>query len=64
MVPLRPQLIVKEHGNLSFPEGTGVRRRSGCGRARRIVAGRVFWDSVSAHLHFPDEHRAGMDFAT
>src|SRR6202140_4864608 len=43
MVPLRRQLIVKEHGNLSFPEGTAcadvlVARERGAS-----FAGRVFW---------------------
>ena len=56
MVPLRRQLIVKEHGNLSFPEGTACAEHHGCRQTRQNVAGRVFWELRSRwHLHLPDE---------
>ena len=39
MVPLRRALIVKEHGVLPYPEGHGLRRSAGRGRARRQAGG-------------------------
>ena len=48
MVPLRRQLIVKEHGNLAFPEGTACADVLVAGERGGSFAGRVFWDSVSA----------------
>jgi putative OPT family oligopeptide transporter len=43
MIPLRPQLIVKEHGNLSFPEGTACADVLVAGERGGSFAGRVFW---------------------
>lgn len=43
MIPLRPQLIVKEHGNLSFPEGTACSDVLVAGERGGSFAGRVFW---------------------
>src|SRR2546425_2552827 len=43
MVPLRRQLIVKEHGNLAFPEGTACADVLVGGERGGSFAGRVFW---------------------
>jgi putative OPT family oligopeptide transporter len=43
MIPLRRQLIVKEHGNLSFPEGTACADVLVAGERGGSFAGRVFW---------------------
>jgi putative OPT family oligopeptide transporter len=43
MVPLRRQLIVKEHGNLTFPEGTACGDVLVAGERGGSFAGRVFW---------------------
>ncbi len=43
MVPLRRQLIVKEHGNLTFPEGTACADVLVAGEKGGSFAGRVFW---------------------
>jgi putative OPT family oligopeptide transporter len=43
MIPLRPQLIVKEHGNLSFPEGTACADVLVAGERGGSFASRVFW---------------------
>src|ERR1700741_758028 len=43
MVPIRRQLIVKEHGNLSFPEGTACADVLVAGERGGALAGRVFW---------------------
>lgn len=43
MVPIRRQLIVKEHGNLSFPEGTACSDVLVAGERGGSFAGRVFW---------------------
>src|SRR5271167_428968 len=43
MIPLRRQLIVKEHGNLSFPEGTACADVLIAGEKGGSFAGRVFW---------------------
>jgi putative OPT family oligopeptide transporter len=43
MVPMRRQLIVKEHGNLSFPEGTACADVLVAGERGGSFAGRVFW---------------------
>lgn len=43
MVPLRRQLIVKEHGNLAFPEGTACGDVLVAGERGGSFAGRVFW---------------------
>ena len=43
MVPLRRQLIVREHGNLSFPEGTACADVLVAGERGGSFAGRVFW---------------------
>jgi putative OPT family oligopeptide transporter len=43
MIPLRRQLIVKEHGNLSFPEGTACGDVLVAGEKGGSFAGRVFW---------------------
>lgn len=43
MIPLRRQLIVKEHGNLSFPEGTACADVLVAGEKGGSFAGRVFW---------------------
>ncbi len=43
MIPLRRQLIVKEHGSLSFPEGTACADVLVAGERGGSFAGRVFW---------------------
>jgi putative OPT family oligopeptide transporter len=43
MIPLRRQLIVKEHGNLVFPEGTACADVLVAGERGGSFAGRVFW---------------------
>src|ERR1700689_3742992 len=43
MIPLRRQLIVKEHGNLTFPEGTAGADVLVAGERGGSFAGRVFW---------------------
>jgi putative OPT family oligopeptide transporter len=43
MVPIRRQLIVKEHGNLAFPEGTACADVLVAGERGGSFAGRVFW---------------------
>src|SRR5712672_1626820 len=43
MMPLRRQLIVKEHGNLLFPEGTACADVLVAGDRGGSFAGRVFW---------------------
>jgi putative OPT family oligopeptide transporter len=43
MVPIRRQLIVKEHGNLSFPEGSACADVLVAGERGGSFAGRVFW---------------------
>src|ERR1700677_2656945 len=43
MIPLRRQLIVKEHGNLTFPEGTACADVLVAGERGGAVAGRGFW---------------------
>jgi len=47
MVPLRRQLIVKEHGNLAFPEGTACADVLVAGERGGSFAGRVFWGAGS-----------------
>jgi len=43
MVPIRRQLIVKEHGNLTFPEGSACADVLVAGERGGSFAGRVFW---------------------
>ena len=43
MIPLRRQLIVKEHGNLTYPEGTACADVLVAGEKGGSFAGRVFW---------------------
>jgi putative OPT family oligopeptide transporter len=43
MIPLRRQLIVKEHGHLAFPEGTACADVLVAGEKGGSFAGRVFW---------------------
>ncbi len=43
MIPLRRQLIVKEHGNLLYPEGTACADVLVAGDRGGSFAGRVFW---------------------
>jgi len=43
MIPLRRQLIVKEHGALSFPEGTACADVLVAGERGGSFASRVFW---------------------
>ncbi len=43
MIPLRRQLIVKEHGNLLYPEGTACADVLVAGDKGGSFAGRVFW---------------------
>jgi putative OPT family oligopeptide transporter len=43
MVPIRRQLIVKEHGNLAFPEGTACADVLVAGERGGSFASRVFW---------------------
>jgi len=62
MVPLRRQLIVKEHGNLVFPEGTACADVLVAGERGGSFAGRVFWGlGPRRRLHLPDEHGASLD---
>jgi len=43
MIPLRRQLIIKEHGNLLYPEGTACADVLVAGEKGGSFAGRVFW---------------------
>src|SRR5438034_10507916 len=43
MIPLRRQLIVKEHGTLTYPEGTACADVLVAGDKGGSFAGRVFW---------------------
>jgi putative OPT family oligopeptide transporter len=43
MIPLRRQLIVKEHGNLTYPEGTACADVLIAGEKGGSFASRVFW---------------------
>src|SRR5258707_8935834 len=43
MIPLRRQLIVKEHGNLTYPEGTACADVLIAGDRGGSFASRVFW---------------------
>ena len=43
MIPLRRQLIVKEHGNLLYPEGTACADVLVAGDRGGSFASRVFW---------------------
>ncbi|HZU90586.1 MAG TPA: oligopeptide transporter, OPT family, partial [Stellaceae bacterium] len=43
MIPLRRQLIVKEHGNLAYPEGTACADVLVAGDRGGSFAGKVFW---------------------
>jgi len=43
MIPLRRYLIVKEHGNLTYPEGTACGDVLVAGERGGSFAGRVFW---------------------
>src|SRR5204862_5378702 len=43
MIPLRRQLIVKEHGTLTYPEGTACADVLIAGDRGGSFAGRVFW---------------------
>ena len=43
MIPLRRQLIVKEHGNLTYPEGAACADVLVAGEKGGSFAGRVFW---------------------
>ena len=43
MIPLRRQLIVKEHGNLTYPEGTACADVLLAGERGGSFASRVFW---------------------
>ncbi len=43
MIPLRRQLIVKEHGNLTYPEGAACADVLVAGDRGGSFAGRVFW---------------------
>ncbi|MDA2912421.1 oligopeptide transporter, OPT family [Acidobacteriia bacterium AH_259_A11_L15] len=43
MIPLRRYLIVKEHGNLTYPEGTACADVLVAGERGGRFAGRVFW---------------------
>ncbi len=43
MIPLRRQLIVREHGNLTYPEGTACADVLVAGDRGGSFAGRVFW---------------------
>jgi len=56
--PLRRQLIVKEHGNLVFPEGTACADVLVAGERGGSFAGRVSGDSASARSTPSDEHGA------
>src|SRR5215472_6866812 len=46
MIPLRRQLIVKEHGNLLYPEGTACADVLIAGDRGGSFASRVLWDSA------------------
>ena len=63
MVPLRRQLIVKEHGNLSFPEGTACADVLVAGERGGSFAGRVFWGlGLGGILHLLNEQHRRLDF--
>jgi len=63
MVPLRRQLIVKEHGNLIFPEGTACADVLVAGERGGSFAAAFLGTRFSRRLHLPHEHRSSVDIA-
>ena len=61
MIPLRRQLIVKEHGNLLYPEGTACADVLIAGEKGGSFASRVFYGlGPRRRLHaLPERERAG-----
>src|SRR5262245_4275124 len=62
MIPLRRQLIVKEHGNLQYPEGTACADVLIAGDRGGSFASRVFWGLGLGSLYtfFQNEHMAAV----
>ena len=60
MIPLRRQLIVKEHGNLLYPEGTACADVLIAGEKGGSFASRVFWGLGLGGVYtlFQNEQRA------
>ena len=64
MIPLRRQLIVQEHGNLLYPEGTACADVLVAGRKGRVVRQpRVLGPRPRRRLHVPDGDGAGVEAA-
>ena len=64
MIPLRRQLIVKEHGNLTFPEGTACADVLVAGRARRVVCwARFLGIGIGRGLYLLHEYFSDVEFA-
>ncbi len=59
MIPLRRQLIVKEHGNLLYPEGTACADVLVAGDRGGSFAGRVFWGLGLGGIYAFLMHTAG-----
>ena len=65
MIPLRRQLIVQEHGNLLYPEGTACADVLVAGEKGGSFASRVFWGlGLGGALHLPDGDGAGLEAAS
>lgn len=60
MIPLRRQLIVKEHGNLLYPEGTACADVLVAGEKGGSFAGRVFWGLGLGGVYAFLMHTVGM----
>jgi putative OPT family oligopeptide transporter len=62
MIPLRRQLIVKEHGNLQYPEGTACADVLIAGDRGGSFASRVFWGLGLGALYtlFQNENMAAL----
>jgi putative OPT family oligopeptide transporter len=60
MIPLRRQLIVKEHGNLLYPEGTACADVLVAGERGGSFAGRVFWGLGLGGVYAFLMHSVGM----
>jgi len=57
MIPLAAGVIVREHGNLPYPEGTACAVRAGGRRAGGSFPGKVFAGLGIASSTVADEHR-------
>jgi putative OPT family oligopeptide transporter len=60
MIPLRRQLIVKEHGNLTYPEGTACADVLIAGEKGGSFAGRVFWGLGLGGLYTAIQNSAAL----